>query len=113
MKLVAVNHSSGAEYLTWEHFEYEVTETIDEAIQQVIKGEADAIVANLPVLGYMNRVFHKNTLIISDHVLHRNNMGFALPSDSPLRENINHYLLMELTEPKWQDELYQFLSKKP
>jgi ABC-type amino acid transport substrate-binding protein len=37
--------------------------------------------------------------------------GFALPSNSPLREDLNRVLLGQLQQPTWQDILYRYLGK--
>lgn len=109
VKVIAVEKSSGEEYLIREDIEYQKAENIQEAIKQVIEGKADAVVSNVPVLKYHNKTNFNGNLIISDHFLLRNNMGIALQDESELKEAIDEILLQKITEPKWQHAVYKYI----
>ena len=111
VRVVAVAKSSGEEFLLRENVKYSPKETIGQAIQSVLEGEADALVSNVPVLKYHNKVNFQNRLLISDHFLLRNNMGIALQVQSPLKEQINHILLQKISEPKWQSAVYKYIGE--
>ena len=110
VKVTAVNKSSGAEYLKNEMINVQLEDNINEAIENVISGKSDAIVSNLPVLKYYNRIFFNNSLLISENYLIRNNMGIALQDESPLREAIDLLLLKKISEPKWQQTVYKYIG---
>jgi len=107
----AVANSSGAEYLRRERIPYLPFETMEETLGALLAGELDAVVNNVPVLKYYNNhppYFQK--LAISQRLLLKNNMGIALPNDSPLREPIDCVLLQKISEPKWQRAVYRYLG---
>lgn len=109
--VVAVAKSSGEEYLIRERIPYTPKNSIKDAIQTVLNGEADAIVSNIPVLKYLNRSDFKGKLQISDNYLLRNNMGIAIQENSPWREAIDILLLQKITEPKWQYAVYRYIGE--
>lgn len=109
-RVVAVGKSSGAEYLLREDIPFTSYTTIEEAINAVLTGTADAVVSNVPVLKYHNKSSFHGKLLISDNFLLRNNMGIALPYNSPLREPINRILLEKISEPKWQQAVYKYMG---
>lgn len=110
VRVVAVSKSSGEEFLIREGISYSKIDNLEEAIQTVIDGNADAIVSNIPVLKYQNKVNFKDQLIISNHFLLRNNMGIALQEKSELKESINYFLLQKISEPKWQYDVYKYIG---
>ncbi|MBV6652800.1 MAG: transporter substrate-binding domain-containing protein [Mameliella sp.] len=111
-KVGAAQKSSGEEYLIREHVEYTAFPSTEEAIAALIEGEIDAVVSNIPVLKYFNnnREYYQQ-LAISPRLLLKNNMGIALPDDSPLREPIDQLLLEKIAEPKWQKAVYRYLGE--
>jgi ABC-type amino acid transport substrate-binding protein len=110
VKVVAVAESSGEEYLLRERISYQPQKNIEDAIHTVLRGEATAVVSNIPVLKYHNRADFNGKLRISTNYLLRNNMGIALQDKSPWREKINIILLQKITEPKWQDAVYRYIG---
>jgi ABC-type amino acid transport substrate-binding protein len=109
-RVVAVASSSGEEYLKREKVAYEAKPTLEEAIGAVLNGESDAIVSNVPVLKYRNKMYHKGQLLISENLLLRNNMGFAFHENNQLREQVNLILLEKIAEPKWQMAVHKYLE---
>lgn len=109
-RVIAVAKSSGEEYLKREHIDYTTRSTIDDAIRAVIDGKADVIVSNVPVLKYYNKMIVNDQLLISKQLLLRNNMGIALPDNSPLKEELDRVLLQKISEENWQNAVYQYLG---
>ncbi|MEM9260908.1 MAG: transporter substrate-binding domain-containing protein, partial [Bacteroidota bacterium] len=109
-RVVAVGKSSGAEFLLRENIPFTNYSTIEEAINAVLAGTADAVVSNVPVLKYHNKSSFHNQLLISDNFLLRNNMGIALPTGRSLAEPINQVLLEKISEPKWQYAVYKYIG---
>ncbi|WP_299367477.1 transporter substrate-binding domain-containing protein [Winogradskyella sp.] len=111
VRVTAVANSSGAEFLKRELIEYIPQTTLNNAIEAVLSGKADAVVSNLPVLKYHNRIHHNEALMLSEAYLVRNNMGIALKDESPLKEQIDLILLQKITEPKWQQAVYKYIGE--
>ena len=111
VEVVAAAKSSGEEFLIREAVQYTPKRDVSEAIQAVLDGKADAVVSNVPVLKYENKTNFSNQLLISDRYLMRNNMGIALPEDSPWREKINTILLEKIAEPKWQAAVFRYIGE--
>lgn len=111
VKVVAVKNSSGAEFLKRELINFIPKDNLKSAITAVLSGEAEAVVSNVPVLKYHNRVNYNDELMLSEHYLLRNNMGIALQEDSALREQIDLILLQKITEPKWQQAVYRYIGE--
>jgi ABC-type amino acid transport substrate-binding protein len=108
--VVAVARSSGEEFLIREDVNYIPVETIEEAIELVLSGESDAVVSNVPVLKYHNKINYRRQLLISDKLLLRNNMGMAFPEESQLLEEIDIIILQKISEPKWQLAVHKYLD---
>jgi len=107
----AVANSSGAEFLERERIPYLPFETMEGALDALLADEVDAVVNNVPVLKYYNNhPPYYQKLAISQRLLLKNNMGIALPSESPLREPIDCVLLKKISEPKWQQAVYKYLG---
>lgn len=111
-RVAAVSRSSGEEYLIREHIPYQGYEDYDQAIRALLDGKADCLVSNVPFLMYFNNSKYYQQLAISSKWLLKNNMGIALPEDSPLRESIDLVLLEKITEPKWQALVYKYLGEE-
>ena len=110
VNVVAVAKSSGEEYLLREGVPYTKRKNIKKAIQAIIDGQADAIVSNIPVLKYHNKMNFGGKLIITDNYLMRNNMGIALRDEMYLKEKIDLILLEKIAESKWQQAVYKYIG---
>lgn len=110
VEVVAVAKSSGEEFLEREGIAHSDKDDIMDAIKTLLEGKADAVVSNIPVLKYQNKINFKDQLIISDNFLLRNNMGIALQINSKYKEQINQVLLRKISEPKWQLAVYKYIG---
>lgn len=103
--------SSGEEYCirrNIQHFQYE---TVDEAIEDLIRGNLDAVVSNIPVIKYLKHQKYHNQIEICPRYLLHNNMGIALPPGSNLKEPINRVLLHQISEPNWKSVIEKYLGE--
>ncbi len=108
----AALRSSGEEYLIREQIPYQPYESIEEAIDAMLARKLDCVVSNVPVLRYHNHTAYYRKLAISPRYLLKNNMGIALPDNSPLREAIDRVLLEKIAEPKWQKAVYKYFGEE-
>ena len=111
LSIEAVMHSSGAEFLEREKFNYTPYVTLEEAVEAMLDENVEAVVSNVPFLQYLNTHKYVDQLIVSDNWLLKNNMGIALQPDSHYMEQVNSALLKLLSEEKWQSIVYRYLGE--
>lgn len=92
-RVVTVEGSTAADYLTGQNVGFIGVATIDEAYDLLAAGEADAVVYDAPVLRYFSVTAGKGTASVVGVVFKPEKYGIALPSGSELREPINEVLL--------------------
>ena len=83
VRVAAAAGSSGAEYLERERIDYRPYPVVDEAIEDMLAGEVDAVVSNIPVLRHLKHTSYHDGLVIAPEPLVRNHMGIALQEDGP------------------------------
>jgi len=79
---------------------------VDEAYDDLIKGEIEAVVYDAPSVLYFSSHKGKSLTHPAGPVFHKEEYGIAIPEGSPLREKINQALLA-LIEDGTYDQLYQ------
>jgi polar amino acid transport system substrate-binding protein len=67
--------------------------TIDEAIQSLEQGDADAVVYDAPVLQYHASHDGKGKVQVISPVFRKESYGILFPDQSPLRKRVNEALL--------------------
>jgi len=102
--------SSGEEYCIHRNIQYYPYSTIEEAIDDLLRENLDAVVSNIPVLKYLKHSIYRDQIEISPKYLLHNNMGIALPQGSPLKESINRVLLQKVSEPNWKSLMEKYLG---
>lgn len=112
VRVGAAEDSSGAEFCRRERITYRPYPGVDEAVQDMLDGEIDAVVSNIPVMRHLKHTRHPQEFVIVREPLVRNAMGIALPDDSPLREDVDRVLLGLVSEPKWQEAVYRYLGEE-
>jgi polar amino acid transport system substrate-binding protein len=110
VKVGAARYSSGEEYLLRNNIYYQPYETIEEAIDEMIKGNIDAVVSNVPVLKYLKQKEYKRNIRIIPKLLADNYMAMAIHFDNPLRESINRELLKKTASEEWKQTLSKYLG---
>lgn len=110
-RVVTVDGSTSATYLTSHDIRFQGVPNIDEAYALMANGEADAIVYDAPVLQYYSVSAGKGSVNVIGAVFKPEKYGIALPIGSPLREPINEVLLemyqdgtLEEIENRWFGE---------
>lgn len=98
-RVAAVERSTGAEYLRGEGVRLFAFRTLDEALDAVHAGRADAVVHDRPLLQYAVRT--RAGLEVLPHSFQRQDYGISLPAGSPLRQSINVALLERITSEEW------------
>lgn len=107
-RVVTVESSTSAMYLTDHGIRSLSVPNIDEAYNMLANDEVDAVVYDAPVLRYYSVTDGKGSANVVGSVFKPEKYGIALPADSPLREPINEVLLemyqdgtLEEIENRW------------
>jgi ABC-type amino acid transport substrate-binding protein len=83
---------------------------IGQALDALAEGKCDAVVYDAPLLRYeVHRQFDRSLFVLPSE-FERQDYAFAMPPDSPIRENVNQALLRIKASPEWQDELARLLG---
>lgn len=107
----AVKGSSGGAYCKRRNIPYKPYDSIEQVLEDVVDGRLDAIVSNVLVLRYHKLKTYGKDLKISPQLLVKNNMGIALPTNSPLREELNAEILLESGEIAWRQRIEKYLGE--
>lgn len=102
--VVTVQGSTSADFLAERQIEAVAHADPTEMLAAFQRGDADAVVFDGPILAYYVQTQGKGRVRLIDRVYRPENYGIALPSDSPMREEINRVLL-RLREDGTYDDL--------
>lgn len=112
-RVATVEASSSINFLKEKDIRFRTYKTAEEAVKQLYKGNIDAVVYDEPILKWL---IHSNNysdeLRVLPQKLEPVYYGFALPSDSKLREKINVELLNIINQQDWQDLLETYLGEE-
>jgi polar amino acid transport system substrate-binding protein len=103
--VVTVQGSTSADYLTEQHVMFTSVTRVEEAYGQLERGEVDAVVYDAPVLLYYAATGGKGKVQVVGQLLRPESYGIAVPTDSPLRKELNRILLALAADGTYQ-ELY-------
>ncbi len=111
VKVVSVEGSSSAEWLTTQGIGFAKSDSLDSALSALAKGEVQAVVYDAPILKYHIKRDHANALEVLAEVVKSERYAFAMPQGSRLAEPLDQKLV-ELTERNdWRDLLQRYLGK--
>ena len=105
-RVVTVADSTASQYLTDNYIHHNTTETIEEAVEQLINDQADAIVYDGPILQYLAITEAKGEVQVVGAVLQPEFYGVPLPLGSPYRKIINK-AIMDAVQNGALDEVRQ------
>ncbi len=92
-RVATVRGSTSAQYLNQRNITTIDFNTIDEAIQTLEHGDADAVVYDAPVLQYYASHEGKGKVQVVGSVFRKESYGILFPSGSPWRKPVNEALL--------------------
>jgi ABC-type amino acid transport substrate-binding protein len=91
--IATVTGSTGARYLESESIRHRGVASIEEGYELLEAGAVEAVVYDAPVLRYYVATEGKGKVRLTGSIFRKEQYGIALPTDSPLREQINNALL--------------------
>ncbi|HTV47472.1 MAG TPA: transporter substrate-binding domain-containing protein [Phycisphaerae bacterium] len=86
---------------------------ITDALKALQAGQVDAVVYDTPLLQYQIQKDFPDSLRILPGLLRIQYYALAMPSNNPLRREINFAVLREIYSPDWQTLLTQYLGPTP
>jgi polar amino acid transport system substrate-binding protein len=92
-RVASVGGSTSAQYLSQRNITTIDFNTVDEAMQSLEKGDADAVVYDAPVLQYFASHEGKGKATVVGPIFRKEAYGILFPPDSPLRKPVNEALL--------------------
>ncbi|MDZ7684338.1 MAG: transporter substrate-binding domain-containing protein [Gammaproteobacteria bacterium] len=108
--VATVSNSSSAAYLQSRGIGYVGVDTIEQALERVATGAADAVVYDAPILRYVtSRSFGDSTRVLGG-TFKRQDYAIALPAGSELREPVNRRILEIIGGSEWQSTLTEYLG---
>jgi len=107
-----VSASSSETYLAQHRLSRRPYPTLDEALQAVARGEADAAVYDEALLRYLMLKDFSGQVRVLPVLFARQSYGIALPDGSALREPVNRVLLKIIREEAWQSMLDRYLGER-
>lgn len=105
-RVATIENSTTQNFLEGREVDFAAYPSLDPMIAAFEAGELDAVVFDAPVLAYYANTDGKDHALLAGTSFRRESYGFALPSDSPLLEQVNQSLL-HLRENGTYDRLYR------
>ncbi|MCC6612914.1 MAG: transporter substrate-binding domain-containing protein [Anaerolineae bacterium] len=105
-RIATVEGTTAAEYLREQRLIFTPLTSIEEGYALLEEGDIDALVYDSPVLIYYANVEARGEVTVVGPLFERQDYGIALPTGSPLREDIDRALL-EILEDGIYDEIYE------
>jgi len=110
-RVVTVPASTSAAFLDKNLVRYRSVPTAAKALDELAAGRADAVVFDAPILRYLVAENHAADLQVLSKLFERQDYGIALPSKSPLREELNRQILRIITGEEWARMLTGYLGR--
>jgi ABC-type amino acid transport substrate-binding protein len=106
-----VADSTSQLYLQARHFRHKRFAELTDALTALDAGELDAVVYDAPMLRF-EVVHNYPKLHVLTAIFERQQYAIAMPSDSPLREQVNRAVLRVISQPSWDHRLTDYLGER-
>lgn len=111
MRVTSIADSTSGQWLDGQHYHYTRASTLQQALADLAADKTDAVVYDIPLLRYDIKQGYADKLTVLPLILARQDYAFALPSQSPLREQIDTGLLKRINADTWRDRLARYFGK--
>ncbi len=109
-RLGSVTDSSSMEFLRKHRLHAVAYNDLDTALKAVLNGRVEAVVYDASLLRYRLYTEYSDTLEMLPKLLMPQSYAFALPHNSPLREQTNRALLKIQAQAQWFEVMYRYLG---
>ncbi len=103
-RLLSVADSTSAQWLAQRQLQPQLYADVDQALEILAGGKADAVIHDEPLLRWTISHRHAGELATLPLILERQDYAIALPERSPLREDLNRALLERIASPRWAEQ---------
>lgn len=111
VRVGTVKSSSSEDFLKRNGLNYITISNVEEGLKLISDKRIDAFVHDAPILKYSIKSRNiSNEIKVLPIVLDPINYGFALPTNSPLREAINRSILREIDKDEWKTMVNSYLG---
>ncbi len=111
LRVGTVANSSSVDYLNQNGMNFITTENVQVGILLIQENKLDAFIYDAPILKYFIKTNNiSNQIKVLPLILNPINYGFALPTNSKLREPINRALLNEINKSGWNKTVNSYLG---
>ena len=86
-------------------------QSLDVAVQELLTGNADALVFEATELRYRSANENAGQLRVLRRTFDQQQYGLAIPTASLLREPLNRSILRVLGSPEWQDDRRDLIGR--
>lgn len=108
-----VRGSNSEEYLTREGIFADLYDSTEEALQALQNEELNIVIYDKPILQYIvNHSEEYEDLEILPNRILPSNYGFAMPENSPLRNELNIVILRKLTSPEYRSIINRYIGRE-
>lgn len=111
LKVAVLEGSNADRYATQQGARVQRYATLDSALEAAKERTAEAVVHDAAILRYRSRL-DADWMEVTGRTLVRDDYGFGLSTNSPLREEINTALLTILLEPAWKNLRRRYLGEE-
>lgn len=111
VKVATVAGSTSADYLRARHIVFVSHPDVDAALASLTANDCDVVVYDAPILKYQVYQKWSSKVQVLQVSFERQEYGFALPSESPLREPVNQVLLRQIASPSWDEVLATYFGE--
>lgn len=112
MKVASLANSTSAQWLSGNHIGFSKAVDLEQALAELAAGKTDAVVYDKPLLHYDIQQHFEGKLTVLPFVLSRQDYAFALPTHSPLREQIDTSLLQQINSDSWNKRLENYFGQE-
>jgi ABC-type amino acid transport substrate-binding protein len=110
--VATVGSSSAESFLIEKRINYTTNESVSDGLKSLANGDLEAFVYDAPIMKYLIKKEGLSSKVKVLHVtLEQVYYGFALPTNSPLREKLNRSIIDKISNPKWEDVLYKYFGE--
>jgi len=111
MQIATVPGSTSERFLKNNGYMTHQFPSVIDGISAVAQGKIDAMVYDAPLLRYFVHKEFQGIIEISPVTFERQDYGFAVPENSPLREPLNRILLRIVRSDNWNVKLEKYMGK--
>lgn len=110
-RTATVEDSTSQDYLQSRHVRHRSFSELADALSALDAGQVEAVVYDAPILRFqVIREYPK--LHVLPAIFERQDYAIAMPSGSPLREQVNRAVLRVISKRSWDDTLADYLGQR-